>query len=118
MQSSDSLKTEERERRHIIYFRPFLAFTYLGLHYYTHSSNYDAIILIEGRIPWDIIVAMIKHRGLKVLRLGQNQFEDHGLPPVLDLNGLKELDLSSIESLGGKIIRNPHWAKHSQPLPL
>jgi hypothetical protein len=59
--------------------------------------------LIEGHIPWEVIVGMIKHRSLKVLHLGQNRFEDRELPAALDLNGLVELDLSGIESLSGKI---------------
>jgi hypothetical protein len=44
---------------------------------------------------------MIRHRGLKVLSLGHNEFQDHDLPDDLDLNGLEELDLSGIKSLGG-----------------
>jgi hypothetical protein len=59
--------------------------------------------LIEGHIPWEVIVGMIKHRSLKVLHLGQNKFGDRELPSALDLNGLIELDLNGIESLGGKI---------------
>jgi hypothetical protein len=70
---------------------------------FAHSSNHDVNVLIEGHIPWDVILGMIKHRSLKELHLGQNKFEDRELPPALDLNGLIELDLSGIESLGGKI---------------
>ena len=43
------------------------------------------------------------HRGLKALLLGSNKFKDLELPRDLDLNGLEELDLSGIGSLGGKV---------------
>jgi hypothetical protein len=57
---------------------------------------------LQGLIPWAFIVHMIRHRGLKALLLGRNKFKDHELPHDLNLNGLEELDLSGIGSLGGK----------------
>jgi hypothetical protein len=57
---------------------------------------------LQGLIPWGFIVHMIRRRGLKALLLGRNKFKDHELPHDLDLDGLEDLDLSSIGSLGGK----------------
>jgi hypothetical protein len=58
---------------------------------------------LQGLIPWGFVVHMIQHCGLKALLLGRNKFKDLELPCGLDLNGLEELDLSGIGSLGGKV---------------
>ena len=57
---------------------------------------------LQGLIPWGFIVHMIRHRGLRALLLGRNEFQAYELPHGLDLNGLEELDLSGNGSLGGK----------------